>query len=182
MLVFVSWWAALQRLGSGLNADAFMGGSLVGSVMGGSSDGGSPGGCRSGCSRRSGSSTGGCSPSLSGGFFTASGFGPLTVICYTKRGRACAVWTAGPGRTSNRAKQSWTLSDRDLLWASFSRAVRTPARFDRDLVNPGVFAGGPDFDSEKLVAYEVGYRGQPTTATSVSVSAFYNVYDELRTI
>ncbi len=59
--------------------------------------------------------------------------------------------------------------------------MRTPSRFDRDLINPGLVAGGPNFDSEELVAYELGYRGQPTANLSLSVSAYYNVYDNLRT-
>jgi iron complex outermembrane recepter protein len=80
------------------------------------------------------------------------------------------------------ARIAWTLSDASLLWASVSRAVRSPARFDRDLFNPGIFAGGPNFDSEKLIAYEAGYRGQPGVSTTVSVSGFYNVYDELRSV
>ena len=35
---------------------------------------------------------------------------------------------------------------------------------------------------EKLTAYEIGLRAQPGTRLSLSVSAFYNVYDDLRTI
>ena len=37
------------------------------------------------------------------------------------------------------------------------------------------------FQPESLVAYELGYRGRPTPRTSLSISAFYNVYDDLRT-
>lgn len=77
---------------------------------------------------------------------------------------------------------AWSVSDRTMLWTSVSRAVRTPSRFDTDLSNPGVFAGGPDFRSESLVAYEAGYRGLLTPAVSLSISAFYNSYDHLRTV
>jgi iron complex outermembrane receptor protein len=35
--------------------------------------------------------------------------------------------------------------------------------------------------SEKLVAYEAGYRGRVTDRANVSLSLFYNKYDELRT-
>jgi iron complex outermembrane receptor protein len=80
------------------------------------------------------------------------------------------------------ARLAWRVFGNDLVWGAISRAVRRPARFDRDLFNPGVFAGGPDFDSENLIAYELGYRGQPTAASSFSISAFYNVYDDLRTV
>jgi iron complex outermembrane receptor protein len=40
---------------------------------------------------------------------------------------------------------------------------------------------GGVFQSEKLTAYEVGYRVQPIPRLSASISAFYNVYDDLRT-
>ena len=79
---------------------------------------------------------------------------------------------------------SWKASDTALLWAAVSRAVRAPSRLDRDfhqvlgpidLIVPG------NFQPEELVAYELGYRGQPTARSSLSVSAFYNVYDRLRT-
>jgi iron complex outermembrane receptor protein len=77
---------------------------------------------------------------------------------------------------------AWRPSGDALLWGSVSRAVRTPSRFDSDLVNPGLLNGGPDFQSEEVVAYEAGYRGQPNEAFWFSVSAFYNVYDDLRTL
>jgi hypothetical protein len=80
------------------------------------------------------------------------------------------------------ARIAWRPFGADMIWGSVSRAVRTPSRFDRDLINPGVLAGGPDFDSEDLVAYEAGYRTQPTISSSLSISVFYNVYDDLRTV
>jgi len=80
------------------------------------------------------------------------------------------------------ARLSWSVSNRTMLWTSVARAVRTPSRFDTDLVNPGVFAGGPDFESEELLAYEAGYRGLLSPSLSLSVSAFYNSYDHLRTV
>ncbi len=80
------------------------------------------------------------------------------------------------------ARLAWQLSESAMLWAAVSRAVRTPSRVDRDLYVPGVLAGGPDFDSETLIAYEVGYRGQPLANLTLSVSAFYNVYTDLRTV
>jgi iron complex outermembrane recepter protein len=80
------------------------------------------------------------------------------------------------------ARLSWSLSERTMLWTSVSRAVRTPSRFDTDLINPGILAGGPDFQSEELLAYEAGYRGLLSPSFSLSVSAFYNSYDHLRTV
>jgi iron complex outermembrane receptor protein len=40
----------------------------------------------------------------------------------------------------------------------------------------------PQFDTEKVTAYEVGARLQPTPRASFSVSAYYNVYDDLRSV
>ena len=72
---------------------------------------------------------------------------------------------------------------RPLLWAAVSRAVRAPSRLDRDfyqVLGPRVIIGPGDFQSEKLVAYELGYRGRPSARVSLSISAFYNVYNDLR--
>jgi iron complex outermembrane receptor protein len=70
---------------------------------------------------------------------------------------------------------------RALLWASVSRAVRTPSRIDRQLEALPLLAQSPDFESEKLVALEAGYRGEPTSWLNLSVSVFYNFYSDLRT-
>ena len=86
-----------------------------------------------------------------------------------------------PTRIPRHARLAWRPNDDALIWGAVSRGVRTPSRFDRDLINPRLVAGGPDFTSETLVAYELGYRGQPATNLSLSVSAYYNVYDNLRT-
>ncbi len=77
---------------------------------------------------------------------------------------------------------SWNAWRNATLWTSFSRAVRTPSRFDTDLVNPGVLIPNPDFVSEDLLAYQAGYRGLLSPSFSVSVSAYYNVYDRMRTV
>ena len=82
------------------------------------------------------------------------------------------------------ARLAWKVTDSTLLWAAASRAVRAPTRFDRDVVEKlGTLVfliGGPNFTSEKLIAYEVGARLQPSSALSFSVSGFYNDYDDLR--
>jgi iron complex outermembrane recepter protein len=82
---------------------------------------------------------------------------------------------------------AWKRSDQVLLWSSIARAVRTPSRIDRELFAPGnppysFLDGGPDFQSEKLTAYEIGYRVTPSQQASLSISAFYNVYDKLRSL
>ncbi|MGH2361782.1 MAG: TonB-dependent receptor plug domain-containing protein [bacterium] len=81
---------------------------------------------------------------------------------------------------------AWKFRDDALLWSAVSRVVRTPSRLDTDLFAPNqapfLLAGGPNFKSEKLIASEVGYRAQLTPQASFSVSTFYNVYDDLRSI
>lgn len=80
----------------------------------------------------------------------------------------------------------WTFNDHAMIWSAVSQAVRSPTPFDRDVVEflgPQRFLiGGPDFEAEKLTAYEAGTRLQPSSRLSLSVSAFYNLYGDLRSI
>jgi iron complex outermembrane receptor protein len=85
------------------------------------------------------------------------------------------------------ARLAWKLSANNLLWTAYSRAVRAPSRIDREFFVPGQppfvgFAGGPNFRSEVADVFELGYRAQPTTAISYSVTAFHSLYDHLRSI
>jgi iron complex outermembrane recepter protein len=77
---------------------------------------------------------------------------------------------------------AWRPDASSLVWGAISRAVRTPSRFDSDLINSGVLNGGPDFVSEEVLAYELGYRAQVNERLWFSVSTYYNVYDDLRTL
>jgi iron complex outermembrane receptor protein len=89
------------------------------------------------------------------------------------------------GEPLPNARLSWKVSDSNLLWAAVSQAVRAPSRIDRDLfeeVGPVVFLRGGDFQDEKLTAYELGYRSQPSAKSSLSISTFYNVYSDLRSV
>jgi len=79
---------------------------------------------------------------------------------------------------------TWTPSGNQAIWGAVSRAIRTPARIDRDFFlsfAPGmpVFTGG-NFVSEEVLAYELGWRVQPLQKLSVSVATFFNVYDNIR--
>ena len=85
----------------------------------------------------------------------------------------------------------WTLDARQSLWAAVSRAVRTPSRWDSDgRINntfagypvPTVisFSGNPDMESERLLAYEAGYRIQSGSDLSLEAAVFYNDYRGLR--
>lgn len=67
------------------------------------------------------------------------------------------------------------------VWAAVSRAVRTPSRFDVEISSFQV-ADVPEFESEEVIAYEVGYRMQPFDKVSLSIAAFYNQYDDLRSL
>jgi iron complex outermembrane receptor protein len=72
--------------------------------------------------------------------------------------------------------------------------VRTPSRYDQDLLVPSglinappplqfptfLLKGSPDFVSETLLAYAVGYRAAIGSKLAASVCAFYNDYHHLR--
>ena len=79
------------------------------------------------------------------------------------------------------ARLAWQPNERQLLWAAVSRAVRTPSRIDRNLEGLPLLARSLDFETEKLIAVEAGYRGQPTRQLSLSVNGFVNFYDDIRT-
>ena len=82
------------------------------------------------------------------------------------------------------ARLAWQPTEDRLVWAAASRAVRAPARFDRDVFFPGVppflVVGGPNFQSEVAKVLELGYRAQPHAAVSYSVTAFRHDWDKLR--
>ncbi|HEV2673766.1 MAG TPA: TonB-dependent receptor [Aliidongia sp.] len=84
------------------------------------------------------------------------------------------------------ARISWKVTDDALLWSAVSRAIRAPTPVDRDLVESlggaPFLTGSQSFVPEVLTAYEVGTRIQASPRLSFSVSSFYNVYDDLRTI
>src|SRR5882762_939712 len=91
------------------------------------------------------------------------------------------------------------LSKNQSVWAAISRAVRTPALTEEGLqlneavIPPGFgqcstspfpcivsILGSPQFKSEDLLAYEVGYRVQATSTFSADIATFYNSYSNLR--
>jgi iron complex outermembrane receptor protein len=93
------------------------------------------------------------------------------------------------------ARLAWKPEDNRLLWGAVSRVVRAPARLDREFnlaavgalvpflplpPNGTLIGGGPYFQSETANVYEIGYRAQPTTVLSYSVTAFRQNYQKLR--
>jgi iron complex outermembrane recepter protein len=84
------------------------------------------------------------------------------------------------------ARLAWNVAPNHLLWGAVSRAVRTPSRIDREFFSPGVapfaVAGGPNFESEIAKVYEAGYRAQPTSALSYSVTLYHHDFERLRSL
>lgn len=97
------------------------------------------------------------------------------------------------------ARLMWTPDNQNSIWMAVSRAVRTPSRAENDIqlntrtlgAIPGLSAllpfpvlaqlnGASNFNSEKLIAYEIGYRHQFSPQASIDISAFYNDYSQLR--
>lgn len=86
------------------------------------------------------------------------------------------------------ARLAWKPASDHLLWTALSRTVRAPSRLDRDPYVPSLFAnppyllaGGPQTEAEVARVLEVGYRGQPTAKTSLSLSWYRSLYDNLHT-
>jgi iron complex outermembrane receptor protein len=91
----------------------------------------------------------------------------------------------------------WIPQPNHRLWASVSRAVRLPSPIEEHLQLklftlppspvtgnlPAIFTafGRGDLQSEKLIAYEAGYRGLLTERFSIDAAVFYNDYDQLLT-
>ena len=97
------------------------------------------------------------------------------------------------------ARLMWTPNEQNSVWVSVSRAVRTPSRSENDVslrartlsAIPGSsttlpfpvlvqIMGSSSFNSEKLMAYELGYRHQFSPQASVDIAVFYNDYSQLR--
>jgi iron complex outermembrane receptor protein len=84
---------------------------------------------------------------------------------------------------------AWILALQHTAWAAFTRTVRTPSRVEHDLsatglLDPGTptfvrVLGSTAFVSEKLLAYELGYRVQPMSRLFLDVATFYNRYTDL---
>jgi len=92
------------------------------------------------------------------------------------------------------ARLMWTPNAKNSVWAAVSRAIRTPSRLEDDArVETGfgadsfgpisvnaVLQGLSSFDSEKLLAYELGYRHQFSKQASIDIAGFVNDYSHLR--
>jgi iron complex outermembrane recepter protein len=89
-------------------------------------------------------------------------------------------------------RAAWLPDKRQMMWAAVSRALRAPSRNDTNLVlnfdslpgNPPTLSrllGNPDYQDERLVAYETGYRTTLSDRLSLDLAAYYDDYDSLQT-
>ncbi|MGA6953498.1 MAG: TonB-dependent receptor [Candidatus Acidiferrales bacterium] len=91
-------------------------------------------------------------------------------------------------------RAAWTLTSRQTIWGSVSRALRTPSSIDTaSQLTVGGFVppdgppvlvrivGNPAFQNEKEIAYEAGYRTQIFSGLSLDLAAYYNSYSQVQT-
>jgi iron complex outermembrane recepter protein len=97
------------------------------------------------------------------------------------------------------ARLLWTPTQKQSVWMSVSRAVRTPSRGEEylslamqgepvtvptqggplTLPSQVKLLGSTALNAEELVAYELGYRVEPVERITFDLAAFYNVYRRL---
>ncbi|MCG7756396.1 MAG: TonB-dependent receptor plug domain-containing protein, partial [Nitrosomonas sp.] len=97
------------------------------------------------------------------------------------------------------ARLMWTPNTENSIWLAVSRAVRTPSRAENDAIinitpqlqsaigSPllplpitALLNGSSGFNSEKLIAYELGYRYQFSPQASIDMTGFINDYSQMR--
>jgi iron complex outermembrane receptor protein len=88
------------------------------------------------------------------------------------------------------ARILWQVTEDHSLWGAVSRAVRTPGRGGDSFQNFALqgyplgtlfLQGNAAYESENLIAYELGYRGDVSEDMFLDVTMFYNDYSDLRT-
>ena len=90
------------------------------------------------------------------------------------------------------ARLLYTPTATQSLWAAFTRAVRTPADVERDFYLSSYlgtapnglpffarFNANPNFTSEDLNGYELGYRRMVKKTLYVDIASFFNQYSNL---
>lgn len=85
----------------------------------------------------------------------------------------------------------WKPTEAQVVWGAVTHAVRTPSRVEHDLELTRIASSTPSptftrvigqeesFDSEEVVAYELGYRVRPQPRLSFTSTTFYNKYSNL---
>lgn len=84
------------------------------------------------------------------------------------------------------ARAAWLATPEQTVWGAVTRAVRRPSRVERHYATSSVLdpdapafvrlIPNPGFGSEKLVAYELGYRVQPAPSVYLRLATFYNAW------
>jgi iron complex outermembrane receptor protein len=87
---------------------------------------------------------------------------------------------------------SWTPTEQQTLWGAFTHAVRTPSRLEQGfeftaLAVPSIplyfrLIGDGEFSPEKLDGLELGYRKYLTNAGFISISTYFNRYNDLLSV
>jgi iron complex outermembrane receptor protein len=90
------------------------------------------------------------------------------------------------------ARLLWTPTERQTVWAAFTHALRTPSDAEANFNLSGYitatsngipffarFNANPNFASEQLNGYELGYRRLLGSKFYVDVASFYNYYHNL---
>lgn len=100
------------------------------------------------------------------------------------------------------ARLLWTPNDQQSFWSSVSRAVRTPNWVEQNISyslqtrppigegvanssNPALISsllGNPDMTSEKMIAFELGWRGQLHRQLSMDVALYHYSYDDFASL
>ena len=86
----------------------------------------------------------------------------------------------------------WSATEYQTIWGAISRAVRTPSRYEKSIrarldamqppLSPPVEIAtlpGRDLEAEELLAFELGYRVEPTRRLSFDVAGYFNLYDNV---
>ena len=97
-----------------------------------------------------------------------------------------------PVQLQPTARLLWTPTDKETLWAAFTHAVRTPSDAERNFsllgfigIEPGGvpffarFNPNPNFRSEQLNGYELGYRRLLAHKLYFDLAGFFNHYSDL---
>ncbi len=82
------------------------------------------------------------------------------------------------------ARLMWTPDTKQSVWASATRAVRIPSRFEfegNQIFKDGAefirHVGNPNIIAETLWSFETGYRSQLTADLSVDIAGFFNNFN-----
>jgi iron complex outermembrane recepter protein len=88
-------------------------------------------------------------------------------------------------------RAAWDITTKHTVWAAVSRAVRVPNRLERDIfIDVSDPAGDPvarllgndSFESEELLAYELGYRWRASDNLHCDIAVFENHYNGLSSL